>query len=341
MREAALATHWIYQLKRVILVAIVAAVLLITPVSALAQNGDVTNASPTKAPIVLDGRELFEVGSPAAFAATERAAFANRVLQAQIRKPSTNEPIPVEQVPRGGLMTLRVAGDHLLTLTDQDLVGGIAAEEQAALWANQLQSALTQAQYERTDDYRQQVGGRMLVAALGVGSVSLLLRWLQRRWRRRRNQSSSWQLFWTEAGILLVQLGLWLGFILWLTDLFPQTRIVRYRVLNFLQDTFTTGIISLGGQGYSVLDLGKILGLILGLWLVVRSLTALIRSRVLQVVGIGREVQDTVCTDDSNYFDYVGTIGVATSRGGGHSFPDDFAQCHWGGDWIWSAEYRE
>ncbi len=288
-----MATHWIYQLKRAILVAIVAAVLLITQVSALAQNGDVTNASPTKAPIVLDGRELFEVGSPAAFGATERATFANRVLQAQIRKTATDEPIPVRQVPRGRLITLRVAGDHLLTLTDQDLVGGISAEEQAELWVNQLQSALTQAQYERTDDYRQQVGSRMLFAALGVGSLSLLLRWLQRRWRRRRNQSS-WRPFWTETGILLVQLGVWLGFVLWLTDLFPQTRIVRYRVLNFLQDTFTTGIISLGGQGYSVLDLGKILGLTLGLWLAVRSLTALIRSRVLQVVGIGREVQDTI-----------------------------------------------
>ncbi len=247
-----------------------------------------------KAPIVLDGRELFYVQDLEGFTAIERAEFVNQVLQDQVQRTAPDVPIRVRRSQRGSLITLRVAGRHLLTLTEEDLMGGIEAEEQADLWATKLQEALARAQYERTQAYRQTVVWQLLLGGLGGGSLHLLLRWLRRYLRRRRTQTPDWRALWAETAVLVLQWIAWLGLAFWATGLFPQIRSGRYQVLAFLQSTFATPLVTLGGQGYSVLDLVKILVLILGLWLVVRALTSLIRSRVLQATGTGREVQDAI-----------------------------------------------
>lgn len=251
-------------------------------------------AAVPRAPIVLDGRELFSVGELARFTAAERAAFANQVLADQIRRAPTAPPIRVRATRRDNLMTLRVAGRHLLTVTDEDLVGGISAEEQAEEWVQALQEALNRAQQERTRAYYQQVGRYLLIAGGILAGGYGLLQWLGRRLRQRRNLTPNWQLILAEIGLLSVQWGAVLGFVFWLAGRFPQARRVRYQVLTFLADTFTAPIVSVGGQGYSVLELGKILALILILWLAVRAVTRLIRARVLQAVGAGREVQDAI-----------------------------------------------
>ena len=263
------------------------------PATAWAQDNADTLPPGRKAPVVLDGRELFSIGDLAGFTATERAAFANQVLRDQVQRASPTVPIPVRQVRRRSLVTLRVAGRHLLTLTDQELMGRIPPEEQADLWESKLQAALDRAQYERTETYRQQVGRQSLLAGLGVGGLYLLLRWVQRR-LRRRTQTSGWRRLWVETGLLLMQWGAWLGLAVWLMGQFPQSRSLRYQGLGFLRETFTTTIATFGNQEYSVLELGKILALVFGLWLAVRMLTGLIRSRVLQAVGAGRDVQDAI-----------------------------------------------
>ena len=301
-----MAANWTSRLRLAIVtwMAVFVGVLLIVQTTTWAQtngaqaNGAQTGAeiiSPTaRVPIVLDGRELFSVGDLAGFMATERAAFAHNVLQEQVRRTPTHVPIRVRQLERNSLITLRVAGRHLLTLTDEDLIGGIAAEEQAEDWVNTLQEALDQAQYERTDVYRQQMLRQILFGGLVVGGLSLLLQWGRRYLRRRRTLISDWQLFWAETGFLLVQWGVWLGFAFWLTGRFPQSRSVRYGVVRFLEGTFTSTVVTLGGQELSVLKLAKILALAFVLWLVVRALTGVVRSRVLQGVGAGREVQDAI-----------------------------------------------
>lgn len=285
---------WKTRLKAAIspVMAAIAVVLLIFQTTVLAQ--DSAEMMPMRAPIVLDGRELFSVGDLTRFTATERAAFANQVLQDQVQRIPAEREIPIRQFKRGSLVTLRVAGRHLLTLTEEDLIGGIAAEEQAELWITQLQAALNQAQYERTAAYQRRVGWHILFGGLGVGGLHVLLQWLRRRLRRRRNLTPDWRLRWVETGLWLVQWGAWIGFALGLTSMFPQIRSVRYQGLTFLQDTFTATIVTLGGQGYSVLGLGKLLALLLGLWLAVRAMTGLIRARVLQAVGAAREVQDAI-----------------------------------------------
>ena len=293
-----MATDWSVRLNPIIqnVMGMFIGVLLIVQPVAWAQDAVEPEMviTPQKAPVVLDGRELFYVKELAGFTATERAAFANQVLHDQVQRIAADVPIRVRQSERTSLITLRVSGRHLLTLTNEDLLGGISAQEQADLWVTQLQESLDQAQYERTQAYRQQVIWWVVIGALSVGSLNLFIRWLRRYLRRRRTQTSDWRLLWAETSLLLLQWGVWIGFLLWTIGLFPQMRSGRYQVLQFLQNTFTTSLVTLGGQGYSVLDLGKILALVLGLWLVVRTLTSLIRSRVLQAMGTGRELQDAI-----------------------------------------------
>lgn len=265
-----------------------------TQTPALAQADAGTAASSPKAPIVLDGRELFYVEGLAGFTANERATFANQVLRDQLQRIPVDRSIRVWVAPRNSLITLRVAGRHLLTLIDQDLVGGISAEEQSDLWVAQLQEALDRAQLERMPAYRRQASRRILVIGLGVAIASILIRWLQRWLRRGKTLTPDWRRLWLETGLFLVQLGGWLGFLFWAAGRFPLVRSGRYQVLKFLGDTFTTTIVTIGGQDYSVLELAKILALMVGLWLVVRTLTKIIRSRVLQAMGAGRDVQDAI-----------------------------------------------
>ena len=293
-----MAANWSARLKRavVLLMLVLSGVLWFGQPTVWAQDNTKTTLVPRKAPIVLDGRELFYVQDLDGFTAVERAEFVNQVLQEQLQRTSPNVP-RVRRSLRRSLITLRVSGRHLLTLTDVDLMGNIAAEEQADLWVAKLQEALEQARYERTPTYRQAILWRLLWVGLGVSSLQLLLRWLRRYLRRRRTQTSSRRSLWTdwaETVLLVLQWAVWIGFVFWVTGLFPEVRGGRYQVLKFLQSTFTTSLVTLGGQAYSVLDLGKVLVLVLGLWLAVRALTSLIRSRVLQALGTGREMQDAI-----------------------------------------------
>ncbi|NEQ47131.1 MAG: mechanosensitive ion channel [Leptolyngbya sp. SIOISBB] len=247
-----------------------------------------------RVPIVLDGRELFVIGNLDDFAASERADFVTRVLQDQRRRIPPNVPIRVTQLQRGELITLRLSGRHLLTITEQDLIGNLPVQEQADLWADKLQSALEQARQQRTRQYRQRTLVKSLLAAFGIGGLYFLLRWFRRWLRRRRGQFSREQRSWSEVALFGLQWAIVFGFGLWLTEIWPEVRSLRYPALSFLQTTFTADTLSLGERGYSILEISKVILLALALWFVVRALTRGIRSRFLQTIGADPTVQDAI-----------------------------------------------
>jgi potassium efflux system protein len=247
-----------------------------------------------KVPIVLDGRELFEVGSLDDFTARERADFTTHVMYDQIRRLPPDVPIRVTQLERGDLITLRLSGRHLLTITQQDLMGSIPTQEQADLWTNQLQAALEKARFERTWNYRQQTLINSGLVALGVAGLYFLTRCLRRWIRRRRSQLSGGQRFWGEIGLYGGQGLVILGLTWWLTAAWPEIRSLRYQGLTFLQNTFTAELVTLGDRDYSILQISQIILLVLALWFAVRALTKGIRSRVLVAVGADPTVQDAI-----------------------------------------------
>ncbi|MEB3360204.1 MAG: mechanosensitive ion channel domain-containing protein [Synechococcales bacterium] len=268
-----------------------------------------TNASDPISPlaaVVVDGRELFYLRSIDGFPAEFRAAFANRVLQEEIDRTPLSEAIAVRMVPQNSAITLRVNDRHLLTVTDQDLgMLDLPTEEQAQAWADQLTQELSQAQMERSPKYQRRaliIGGVILVGAIAVYALLGQLRRFVCRYAAQRQRDEvpvTWFSHGTvrlllPSGTLLLQILLGLGVGVYLTNLLPQLRSWRYVAQNFLAETFTAPIFILNDQGYSALDVVKFLALAVGLWMAVRGVTLIVKSRLLGAIGANRSFQDGI-----------------------------------------------
>src|SRR5918998_723578 len=96
---------------RIAAVAFAIAFLLSVP-PVLAQGKD----TPT-APIILDGRKLFEVSQSGRYNAEERANDANGVLKQKIQ--IADPPVPVKIEEAQNLPIIKVDGAHLLTVTQE------------------------------------------------------------------------------------------------------------------------------------------------------------------------------------------------------------------------------
>jgi small-conductance mechanosensitive channel len=247
-----------------------------------------------KAAIVLDGRELFVVRDLEDFSARDRADFINQVLATQVNNTPLDETIHIQAVSDDNGLTIRVGDRHLLTLTEADLIGGISAPEQADFWITTLKNALKTAQWQRTEPYRQKVTVQIIWMVAGVALLQILLRSFRRQLRRRRTQSQGWYLVWGEVLFGILPWLLWFNLGYWILGAFPTLRRHRYQTLIFIRQSLTADLISVGNASYSVLELGKILALIFGLWLGVKGFTRVIRLRLLQSVGIRREMRDAI-----------------------------------------------
>ncbi len=271
----------------------IALALLIFPLSLGSPAQD--TAPRATIPLILDGHKLFDLGAISGFTAQERVDFAHQVLTDQVERTPLDRPIAVSILGRGELTTLRVGGRHLLTLTDSDLIGGIPPEEQAERWRDRLNAALNQAQYERTPAYRRQswgwMGGIIMLAAIGHGLLRLVRRRLRAATTRTAATARTLPL---QLGLSLAQCTVWAIALFATTNLWPSLRQGRYQILHFLGETLTTPVATLGSQSLSILGLTKLLTLVLALWLGVRTLTGLIRSRFLQAMGANREMQDGI-----------------------------------------------
>jgi potassium efflux system protein len=276
---------------RLVLVGAIALLALAFPLGSFAQD----TAPRETIPLTLDGRELFDLGAISGFTAQERVDFAHQVLVDQVERFPLDQAIAVSIFKRGELTTLRVGGRHFLTLTEGDLIGGIPPEEQAELWQEWTKAALTQAQRERTPAYRRWAAGWMvgivLVAALAHGGLRFGRRRLRAQTTRKAATAKTLPV---QIGLSLAPVMVWAIALLAVTNLLPLLRRGRYQLFQFLSDTLGNPVVTLGTQDLSILSLAKLLILVLGLWLGVRTLTRLIRSRFLQALGANREVQDGI-----------------------------------------------
>ncbi|MEB3213491.1 MAG: mechanosensitive ion channel domain-containing protein, partial [Leptolyngbyaceae bacterium] len=167
-----------------------------------------------------------------------------------------------------------------------------------------LQSAIDQAQQERTPRYRQRATSIGIALLASVIFLHLLVQWLRRRVNRYLNQKShsktpKWVSHWATKTILqpflfCLQIGVWIGALVYFSDLLPVTRFWRYRTVGFLSETLTNPIFELGDRSYSTLEFLKVMVLVIGLWIGVRTLTAILRSRLLRAMGADPEIQDAI-----------------------------------------------
>ncbi len=188
---------------------------------------------PNKAPVVLDGQVLFEVGNFGIFSAKERA---RKINQALIDTVKSSNSITIEVVEVDKQVTIRNSSNkrHLLTITQADIISAATPYDQAIIWEEQLKKALQKAQKERTTIYQSKALLTTIVVVLLTVTLYLILRFFRRFISRKISnlfssqvRFQSWNkllIRWENLTILGLQFIIWIATLFYTINLFPQTR---------------------------------------------------------------------------------------------------------------------
>ncbi len=266
-------------------------------------------------PITLDGRQLFTVSDTGQVSAENRATDANLILKQAVR---SREPVKIEIIENNQLPVIQVQGRHLLTVTSQDIPTGRTKEEQAKIWAQIITDAIQQGQQERKANYITQAVLLSFLSILSALFIHKLLGWVWQYWVRRLVPRSAND---PETGaqpkglelllyltLFLIRTGLWVGIIIYITDLLPLTREWSQRIISILKMSLTSPLVSLGTKSYSVINILILIGLFFGLLGIAGAVTNLLRSRILRITSVSRGVQESIAVVFNYSFIFIGTV---------------------------------
>jgi small-conductance mechanosensitive channel len=273
-----------------------------------------------QASIVLDGQQLFQISNSGRYSAQERAKLINSQLKNAVQ---FEQPIPVKIEQRNQLPTILLNNRYLLTVTEQDAALGSTPNEQASIWSEQIQQALQQAQFERTTTYLR----RTTLVAVGIllltAIFSWLLGWIKHHFLRGALQRLTPPIegasdsggvkalqFLFKSVLAIARIGLWVGVVLYITNLFPFTRQESYQITNILVTSLTSPIFKVGKNPYSITELVILIGLLFGLVIFAGTATNLLRSRLLNFAGINRSAQQVIAMITKYSLIFIGTLVI-------------------------------
>jgi len=274
----------------------VLALSCLTALAAAAQEPTPAPPPGERAPVVLDGRVLFEVGEAGTWSPTQRAA---RIAEGLTAAADGSEPIHLELGERDAMPIVRLGDWHLLSVADSDVPPGVDPAEQAARWMMIVDAALQRARAERGASYRGAAALRVVLVLLLALALHRLLRFAGHRLpvrlaRARAGQGAApgdgqpwWQLT-IELGAVLLQVALWAAVALYLCELFPTARQLRWVAARLVGDGLAAPLLMLNERGYSAYDVLWLLGAGLAMWAAVSALTALIGWRLARGTGVSR-----------------------------------------------------
>jgi potassium-dependent mechanosensitive channel len=275
-----------------------------------------------KAPVVIDGREIFSVGKIDANPAGERAAYIRKEIHAAIQEENFTKIImeAQEQLPVLYIVykkTSELPGvelpsnsqeerRYLFTVTQQDTLARKSNRETAIDLKQEIEQAIATAKKERGSAYLQRqaiiTGILLLVALLGTRLLEQLQTYPFRRAIQRiipglpSNTSSQpsnlTTLFRLKLG--LAQFVLWVVIIFIIFQLFPWTRQWLYVLFSLIAGTFNKSILNFGGNEFSIINILILIGLFLTSIFVSGYLTDLLRTNVLQVTRMTRGSQEII-----------------------------------------------
>ena len=280
------------------------------------------------APILVDGRVVFEVTASGQFSAKERAEDANQTLNRIIRESFSpldteeDQTIEITIDARQTLPVLRINNNHLLSVTPEDTPQGRNLESQAENWQRELRTALNTAREERTTGYL--VSAVLfsvviiLIAGLLIWAIGLICqRWINPYLREAETPAEShtqpfsgtntrfiaFQVFLNvlRSVIILIALG-------YITTLFPQTRHLSRQLRDTIIYSLTSDLFPLGNNAYSVLDLIILIALFTALFILARSIKQILRLRVLSITGLSRAAQETIAVVANYAFVFIGAL---------------------------------
>lgn len=270
-----------------------------------------------RAPIVLDGYELFEVEASGNFSAQERANQVNQLLQEKLDGAiATETPPEVTIVENNGQVSLQVNNRHLMTVTQGDMMPGQPSLEQAQFWQYQIQQALQRARRERTPIYR---AWAIKMAAIATG-VTLFLQslwfWFQRRLQRQKKQEGERiKTSWKILALILLQVATWIIFISYVTNLFPLSRRWLYRTTILLRDLFSAQIFTIGERALSLNNLLLIGVMVIALMFITNSFTQVLKSKIVPLVGVDRHSQQAIASFIRYGLLFIGFLLILTLSG--------------------------
>ena len=295
---------------RILLLAGLTLLLTLVSVPSAAQTSSTNNQE--KAPVVIDGQVLFEVGNFGNSTAAERAEEINEALEKEVRLP---QAVKIEIAQEDKQVIIRTGKDHLLTVTEEDVISAANPFSQAVDWKSQLEGKLQQGKLERTSVFYRQA----LIYSIGVllGAIALhfclgfggqfVFHQLTRLLGEPTFPLHPWEkpakLF-LRLGLLGCLTGLWTAVIFYVTDLFPQTRSWRYKLFNLLNSP----LFNLGDEQYSPIQLLLLLGLTVGLWFAVNIITRLFKAYVLVKTGAVAGVQEVIAILMQYLLTFLGLI---------------------------------
>lgn len=272
---------------------VIACLLIVIPSLVQAQ---VTNPRASiKAPIVVDGQVLFNVGGFGTFSAQERAEQINQALTNTI---GSSEQITIEIVKIDEQITIQNANHkrHLLTVTQADVISAANPYNQALLWKNKIQKAVNQGQKERTTTYQSKAFLTMFVVIIVAIAIHLFLQFLRslssrhlRQVSKKTARLSFWHrltIQWGQFVLVTLQLGVWLYGFIYVTNLFPQTRSWQYWL--------NSPLISFGAKTYSALEILLLFGLTITTWFVIRAIIKLLKYYILKKAIDEPAIQDVI-----------------------------------------------
>ncbi|MEH2379720.1 MAG: mechanosensitive ion channel domain-containing protein [Nostoc sp.] len=272
----------------------------------------------TKAPVILDGQQLFQISDSGEYSAQERANLINSQLKNVI---SASEFIQVKIEKRNQLPTILLNHRYLLTVTQQDTVPGSTLDEQATIWVQQIEEALQQAHLERTKTYLQQTTFVAAAILLITAGFSWLLGWIKHNFLQAASQRLTTTIkaipnseplkvleLFLKLVLASIRFGLWVSAVLYITNLFPFTRQWSYQISNILITSFTSPILTLGKNPYSITELIILIGLLFGLVIFAGTVTNFLRSRILDFPGINRGAQEAIVILFKYCLIFIGTL---------------------------------
>ncbi|MGB3296725.1 MAG: mechanosensitive ion channel domain-containing protein [Phormidesmis sp.] len=294
--------------------------------------------SDESAPVVVDNRTVFRVSNAASVSsAAARAQTISKNLQ-QFAQAGEEPKIDVAASDSENLATVRLGFPTLedptqqyeFTVTPDDTTNTfIPPITQAREWATQLEKTFAQASEQRESGYIQrhlwQIPVVPFFAAIAHWLAGILWRDYLAQFLRsaamdsepkpgKSEQFTTVNIF-LNATLFLLRLGIWIGALLYVTNLFPRTRQISYQVISQLTETFTNDSIPLGSAPVSILDLFRVLALVLLVAIAARITANLIKRKVLQETGINRGVQEAISILLHYSLMFVGAIVVLQASG--------------------------
>ena len=279
-----------------------------------------------KAPVVIDGREIFSVGKIDGKPAGERAAYIRSKLLEAISDDNLAEVMIQEQgkLPVLYLVYKKNNSDnsdlqldeasnlkedrrYLFTVTKKDTIGRKSNRETAIDLQQDIEQAIAQAKKERSPAYIQRqaiiTAGLLVLALMGTRLLDELQTYPLRRAIQRvipglpSNTSSQpsnlTTLFRFNLGF--AQFAVWVVTILVIFRLFPLTRQWLYILTSILVSTFINqSVFSFGGSEFSIINLLILIASFIAVIIISGYITNLLRVKVLQVTRMTRGSQEII-----------------------------------------------